>query len=363
VKVKQLDKGIIGVMSGTSLDGVDVACCKFIEENNRIQFLILACETYPYPEMWQTKLRNLPSSTAVDYAETHVKYGKYLGDLVQKFVEKHDLEPALVASHGHTIFHNPEAGFTSQIGDGASLSYASRLPVVCDFRSNDVAAGGQGAPLVPVGDMLLFADYEYCLNLGGFANISFASSSQRLAYDIAPANILLNHLAGQLGKEFDRNGEMAAKGFVNHELLNKLNSLDFYHLPGPKSLGREWLETKVLPLIENNQVSLYDKLATCNEHIAIQIAQNINNNSKEKVLVTGGGAFNANLIETIRRKTKATIIIPDPMLINYKEALIFAFLGWLRINERANSLSSVTGARFNSIGGALYLPPEINNEQ
>jgi len=347
---------IIGLMSGTSLDGVDLAFCEFAETGTGYTFSIGACETVPYPGTWLARLKTLPEATAMEYAETHTLYGRYLGELTKNFIRRNKLEAELVASHGHTIFHNPSKHYTAQIGEGAAIAAGCGLPVVCDFRTGDVAVGGQGAPLVPAGDQLLFGDYDYCLNLGGFANISMQVNDQRIAYDISPANIVLNYIAAQKGKRYDKDGKMAEAGNINTELLETLNSLGYYHMQPPKSLGREWVEKEILPMFTRYVISAEDAACTFCEHISIQVAAVVKNDPSKQMLVTGGGAFNNYLIKRLAENTSAQICIPDKKTVNYKEALIFAFLGLLRMEGKTNSLATVTGARYNVSCGAIYLP-------
>lgn len=347
---------IIGIMSGTSLDGVDLAHCTFEETENGYIYYLGICETIPYPELWLNRLKTLPLATAMEYAETHTSYGRYIGKLILDFINKNKISADFVASHGHTIFHNPAKQYTSQIGDGAAIASVCGLPVVCDFRTGDVAAGGQGAPLVPIGDQLLFSQYDYCLNLGGFANISMPLNGKRIAWDISPANIILNHIAGQKGKPYDKNGEMAASGMIHTELLQTLNSLGYYHIQPPKSLGREWIEKEIIPMLSLFNISLEDAACTFCEHIAMQIAVCLDNNSKKQMLITGGGTFNKYLFQRIAANTTVELIIPDSKTVNYKEALVFALLGLLRMKGEPNSLASVTGATHDVSGGAVYLP-------
>ncbi len=346
----------IGMMSGTSLDGVDLAHCTFQETSEGYTYILGVCETIPYPESWLSLLKSLPTASAQVYAETHTLYGRYLGKLIGDFVKRNQLSADFVASHGHTIFHNPGKHFTSQIGEGAAIAAGCGLPVVCDFRTGDVAAGGQGAPLVPAGDSMLFSKYDYCLNLGGFANISMQVKRARIAFDISPANIILNHIANSINKAYDHNGELAASGQIHMELLEKLNSLEYYHTPAPKSLGREWIEKEILPVLDSYNLDPEIAAHTFCEHIAIQVSASLDNNAGKQMLITGGGAFNTYLVARITAHTKVQIIIPDPKTVNYKEALVFAFLGMLRIQQKPNSLASVTGASHDVSGGAIYLP-------
>lgn len=345
----------IGVMSGTSLDGVDIAFCEFVEENSRWKYSIGCAETIPYNDNWKNILGILENSTAFDFAVTHNEYGHFLGKLIKDFIHRNNITPEFVSSHGHTIFHQPERKLTFQIGDGAAIAAECGLPVVCDFRSLDVAMGGQGAPLVPIGDKLLFDEFEFCLNIGGFANISYEKNNVRIAHDICPVNIVLNSLTRTIGKEFDNNGELASKGKINTDLLKEINQLEFYHLNAPKSLGKEWVLKYFIPVLNHYNISLEDKLATLCEHIAFQIAVVIGSASSKKLLATGGGAYNKFLMSRISELSKCNVIIPDSKTVEYKEALIFAFLGLLRLNKKVNCLKSVTGADNDSIGGAIYL--------
>ena len=347
---------IIGMMSGTSLDGIDFAHCTFQETNDGYTFILGMCETIHYTSSWLNRLKTLPQASALEYAETHVAYGRYIGKLIKDFINTNQLSADFVASHGHTIFHNPDKHYTAQIGDGAAIAMGCGLPVVCDFRSSDMAAHGQGAPLVPIGDELLFPEYDYCLNLGGFANISTKKSGKRIAFDISPANIVLNYIANKAGDTFDEGGKLAASGKIDAGLLDKLNSQDYYQKLPPKSLGREWVEMQILPLLNDSTISLQDASHTFCQHIAIQIAACVENNPKKKMLVTGGGAFNTFLVEKIVENTTVKLILLDEKTINYKEALVFAFLGLLRMKELPNCLASVTGATHDVAGGAVYLP-------
>jgi anhydro-N-acetylmuramic acid kinase len=343
----------IGVMSGTSMDGVDIAYCLFIEEENQWQFTIESAETIAYSDYWKNKLSTIEKAGSLDIARLHVEYGHYIGKIVSEFINKHQISPDLIGSHGHTIFHQPENGFTLQIGDGAAIASHLNCPVINDFRSLDVALGGQGAPLVPIGDQLLFSQYDYCLNLGGFANVSFNESDKRLAYDICPVNIALNYLANQSGKEYDNNGEVARSGSVDQSLLKKLNGIAYYSRSYPKSLGKEWLIKEFLPIVDGSNLQLKDIMRTVSEHISVKVSESISRKDSN-VLITGGGAYNTFLIDLIKSRTDNKITIPEKKIVEYKEAMIFAFLGLLRAEGKINTLSSVTGAKRDSIGGCLY---------
>ncbi|MFH0864570.1 MAG: anhydro-N-acetylmuramic acid kinase [Bacteroidota bacterium] len=347
---------VIGLMSGTSLDGVDIAYCEFSEHQSKWSYKIISAETYQYEDSWKKKLSDAMNSDALQFISLHKEYGSFLGKLVSNFISRNKISVDFIASHGHTIFHQPDKRLTFQIGDGSEIAAVCGLPVVYDFRSGDVALGGQGAPLVPIGDKLLFSDYDFCLNLGGFANISFDKNDKRIAFDICPVNIILNRYANLLGKPFDEDGLIASKGHNNKVLFSELNNIEYYSLKPPKSLGREWVEKQVIPITEKFDISIENKLRTLCEHMAWQIACVLNSEKKGKVLVTGGGAFNKYLISGIPKFSSHEIIIPEKMTVEYKEALIFAFLGLLRMNNQVNCLASVTGAGRDHSSGAVYLP-------
>lgn len=344
-------------MSGTSLDGLDIAYCSFSYNNHKWSFEIKEASTVSYTKAWLTKLQGAHKLSGAKLMELHNEYGTYLGKQVAQFVKNKSITNVdFVSSHGHTVFHQPDKGFTFQLGNGAAIAGACNCNVVNDFRSLDVALHGQGAPLVPIGDKLLFGDNAYCINLGGFANISYDVKSERIAFDICPANIVLNYLAQKVSKPYDKNGAIAAKGKVDSVLLTKLNALKFYKKLPPKSLGREWLEKEFLPILNSSKASVQDKLATVTEHIAIQIKNAIGNMQPGKILVTGGGAFNKHLMKLLQAELpQHQIIVPDAEIVNFKEALVFAFLGVLRWRGEDNCLSSVTGAKRNNKGGVIWL--------
>lgn len=338
-------------MSGTSLDGLDLCCVSF-DYDGAWRYRILKAESVVYPEELRNKLATAQSMTALEYARLHSDYGLYLGGQVKAFLERNNLKVDLIASHGQTVFHQPAVRFTGQIGSGAGIAAVTGIDTVCDFRTTDVALGGQGAPLVPIGDAVLFGDYAYCLNMGGFSNISYAEGAKRLAYDISPVNYVLNHYAAQRGMAFDRDGSMARSGHVCGELLAALNALPFYAQAGPKSLGREWVEAEVFPLIDAYSLPVEDVLATFVEHVAVQIGRHVRGG---RVLTTGGGARNAYLVERMQAVApQVRYVVPDPLTIDFKEALIFALLGALYMADMPNCLSTVTGAERDNIGGCLY---------
>ena len=348
---------VIGLMSGTSLDGVDIACCSFELKKNGWEYRIEQAETVAYSKEWKLQLVSMMDSTAVDYLKSHVAFGKYYGELIQSFIQRNKITPVLIASHGHTVFHQPQNGFTAQIGDGSQIAAITGIDTICDFRSKDLALGGQGAPLVPGGEVMLFSRYRFCLNLGGIANITILNGTQTVAFDICPVNMALNYLTNKIGMDYDKDGLLAAKGKVSEPLLKELNNLSFYKKTFPKSLGREWFEQEMQPLLDHSGFSMEDKLATVCEHVALQIAGIINQFStvtSDVLFITGGGAFNPVLISKLSQHSAVKIEVPDKITIAYKEALIFAFLGLLYHRNEMNVLCSVTGANRNHIGGALY---------
>lgn len=345
---------VIGLMSGTSLDGVDIAYCRFIQTDGQWRYEIVNVQTINYNNKWIEKLTNIGKQGAINFVQTHTEYGHYLGELTNNFIKKNNLDVDFISSHGHTVFHQPEKKITFQIGDGAAIAAKCNLPVVCDFRSLDVARGGQGAPLVPIGDKLLFSEYDHCLNLGGFANTSYDEGGKRIAYDICPVNIVLNKLAKELGKDYDDKGKTATSGKINVDLLKELNSISFYEKTSPKSLGKEWFTETFFPILSKYNISIQDKLRTVCEHIAVQIANTGTRDQNKTILLTGGGVHNDFLVSRIKAQSPHKIVIPLKKIVDFKEALIFAFLGVLRMRKEVNCLRSVTGASKDSIGGTIY---------
>ncbi len=345
----------IGLMSGTSLDGVDLVYTK-ISFDTQYNFKIIHSETIPYPKYWEEELKKAFYYSKDKLSDLDKSYGIYLAELINTFIIKNNIKTIdFIASHGHTIHHKPEEGYTLQIGNGQIIASKTGVKTICDFRSQDVALGGQGAPLVPIGDKLLFPTYTYCLNLGGFANISFDNAkNERIAFDICPTNIVLNHYTEQLGFAYDDKGEMAQSGTVNKALLDELNELPFYKVEKPKSLGFEYVEETILPLINTFKLAINDILATYVAHIAVQIGSKLT--KQGNVLVTGGGTFNTYLMKNIQAQTALTIEVPNKIIIDYKEALIFAFLGFLRNENQVNCLKTVTGATKDHSSGMVFYP-------
>ncbi len=351
---------VIGVMSGTSLDGIDVTEITFSTTNNKWSFQLGVCKTYGYSQSWEDRLRSAPSLSSKELEILNKEYTQYLASVINQFISEYNLtEIDAVCSHGHTILHQPHNGFTLQIGNLPELATLLQKKVVCDFRVADVALGGQGAPLVPIGDQLLFPDYDYCINFGGFANISFEKNKKMIAYDICPVNVVLNTYALKLGKAYDAEGNLAKSGKVHESLLKTLNRLPFYEILPPKSLGIEWVNKVIFPLIESYDVEPHDVLRTFTVHVAQCVGRSLeqaSNKRELKVLITGGGVYNTFLVNQIKKYTTATIVIPIPQLVEYKEALIFGLLGVLKLKDKVNVLASVTGAMRDHSSGNIFNP-------
>jgi anhydro-N-acetylmuramic acid kinase len=347
---------VIGVMSGTSLDGIDLAESFFtISKNDQWNFKIGKVETVPYPANWKFRLQEAIHFSEGRLRNLNEEYTQYLAGVISAFIDKHSLEDLdAVCSHGHTILHRPEKGVTLQIGNLPHLATLIEQTVVCDFRVQDVEMGGQGAPLVPIGDRLLFSNYDYCLNLGGFANCSFEKEDQRIAYDICPVNIVLNHYAQKLGVPFDKGGQLAAGGGLDSSLLEQLNALSFYKQAPPKSLGLEWVQQEIFPLLNASKNSAEKILHTFSEHVAMQLATQFHKYSS--ILVTGGGAYNRYLLERLNHYKDIDLAVPDPVLLEFKEALVFGLLGVLRFRDQVNCLASVTGAKEDHSSGVILVP-------
>lgn len=339
-------------MSGTSLDGLDLVICDFKYDQRKWQFKVIDAQTLPYPSVWKNALSGAFYLEKNELDKLDDEYGKFLSEQVNIFL-KGKKRPDLISSHGHTVFHRPQEGITRQIGNGEIIADKCSIPVVYDFRSLDVCLGGQGAPLVPVGDRDLFAEYDACLNLGGFSNISFDDNGKRLAFDICPVNIALNHFSSLLGLSYDKNGTSGKKGKINTKMLDKMNLLPYYQHPGPASLGIEWLKSEFLPLTETGEYNTYDILRTLYQHISHQISRVINKYNFSKVLISGGGAWNSFLIELIQNQTRSRLVIPSETIVNFKEAVVFAYLGLLKTRNEINCLSSVTGASKDSSCGKI----------
>ncbi len=357
-------------MSGSSLDGLDIVFAEFEEIAGKWSFEIGASDCVPYTDEWQTKLRTATTLPALEYLRLHSAYGHYVGELVNEFVAKHNLQHRvqMIGSHGHTTFHEPENQMTAQLGDGAAIAATTGINVVSDLRAMDVALGGQGAPIVPMGEKWLFPSYPLLLNVGGIANLSANLPGDYIAFDICPANRVLNMLVAEKGLAYDDGGRLAGTGFVRDEVLAKLNALEYYYRPYPKSLANSFGTETIYPLLKSANLSVADALRTMTEHMVIQTTRSIGKlvnkiaaGVERKLLVTGGGAFNSYFVERLQASIKGMnveVVVPDAQIVNYKEALVMALLAVLRWREENTVLSTVTGARRNSIGGAVWMGME-----
>ena len=342
----------IGLMSGTSLDGLDIVYVKF-HKNDYSEFEIIHSNTIEYSEFWEARLKNSIHLDTDLLSVLDYDYGQYLGNKTKEFISKNKITSVdFIASHGHTVLHQPDNGITFQVGDGQQIFNITNCITVSDFRTQDVQLGGQGAPLVPIGDRILFSEYDACVNLGGFANISYEFGDNRIAFDICPVNIVMNHYSKKIGLDYDDKGIIASNGSVHEGLLEDLNSLNYYSKKPPKSLGLEWVFRYVYPLLDDYKLDIEDVLRTFIEHVAQQISIIIH--PFNNVLFTGGGVYNDFLIKRIQIHSNTQIIIPPNDIINYKEALIFSLLGVLKIDDKINCLSSVTGAKINHSSGKIF---------
>ncbi len=345
---------VIGVMSGTSLDGLDIAWCRFTVLNGKYNFQIQKAKTIEYQSDIRGKLKTAHLLGGYELQVLHNEFGRFIGDHVKDFISENSISPCCIASHGHTVFHNPSIKLTLQIGNGASVAAITGIDTVCDFRTADVMLGGQGAPLVPFGDIHLFSEYDAALNLGGFSNITMIQHQPAVAFDICPVNIVLNLLSLRDGYKYDDKGERAKNGQIINELLEKLEKHPRYQNNDQSSLSREWVERFLHPLIADKQIEPRDYLRTFIEHIALRVSEVLKRFHVRSCLCTGGGTFNDYLLSRIRNYSAAELIVPDSLIVQYKEALIFAFLGLKRLQGDVNIYGEITGARKNSSSGIIW---------
>ncbi len=348
---------VLGLMSGTSLDGLDLCLAQFWQtDSGSWKFTILAAETEAYPQIWEQRLRDAPKSTAFELSVLNLEYGNYIAEKCKSFLEKNILadENCIISSHGHTVFHQPQIGLSLQIGSGKRIAESTGKVCVCNFREQDVLFEGQGAPLVPFGDQELFGNHTACLNLGGFANISYESQGKRIGFDICPVNILLNFYAQKLGLEYDQDGKIAESYPSSLPIIQALNSIPFYTQEPPKSLGKEWVEEYCQPILRHITPEL--AISAITEHGAVQIARTLLKSGKKEVICTGGGALNCYLMKRIQDLApQISFHTCSHELIQYKEALIFGFLGLTKVLGIDNVLCSVTGAKHDHCSGDVYL--------
>ncbi|MDX2002433.1 MAG: anhydro-N-acetylmuramic acid kinase [Chitinophagales bacterium] len=356
---------VIGLMSGSSMDGLDIAYCQIDTDGEQFKYKVLISECPAFPAKWKLRLEKLVLQNAITYIKTHTFFGHFVGEKVKEFIDRHQLRGKIdfIASHGQTVFHQPENLFTSQIGCGAAIAMRTGYPVVCDFRTSDVALGGQGTPIAPAANKYLFSEYKYFLNLGGISNIACNIDGKYVAFDVSAVNLALNKLAGYLGKEYDEDGNIARSGKINEMLLQELNASWYYEKDYPKSLSGGWVSKVMMPVFSRHSIPLEDKLRTTCELIAIQLGnafkqvqrrENVAISANDRILVTGGGAFNTFLMERIKAHLPLEVVVPDKETVKFKEAVLMALMGVLRVRNQINCFSSVTGASKDSIGGAIY---------
>jgi anhydro-N-acetylmuramic acid kinase len=356
---------VLGLMSGSALDGLDIVFVEFQENGGKWQYEIIHGETYPYEKEWVEKLRNAIHLKALDYQLLHVEYGHYIAGEVKKFINKHalDFKVQLIASHGHTSFHVPSKKMTAQLGDGAAIAASTGINVVSDLRAIDMALHGHGAPIVPIGEKLLLNEYDLFLNIGGIMNVSYRKPDEYIAFDVCPANRVMNMMAQKLGKEIDYNGDFARSGNLQPELLEQLNSLEYYRMPWPKSLANDFGTDVIFPMAAKGGYSIQDGLRTFVEHMAQQLKASLatlleGQTGNKRILITGGGAHNSFVVERLSallQEINVEVVVPDKVLVDFKEALIMGLIGVLRWREEINVMSSVTGADRDSIGGAVWM--------
>ncbi len=359
----------LGLMSGSSLDGLDVVHCslEITKDPVMVSWKLLAGETLPFSDLWTRRLANLPSQSAMSFAQTHVYFSYYTAELVNKFIAKHQIQPDFIAAHGHTIFHYPDKRFTTQIGDGGALAAATGFPVVCNFRTQDIALNGEGTPLAPAADRYLFPGYDFYLNIGGIANVTANVNGKYIAFDTAPANQIFNALAELSGKNYDQDGAIAAAGNILPDLAAALSRNDYYQKSYPKSLDNQWIRQRVLPLYYEYQGSVEDRMCTAIHQLVDETIRSIKtilqkeafNKASYRMLVTGGGGFNLFLMKILKEKAAAElnleIVLPEKNMVDFKEAILMVLLGALRLENLPNCFASVTGAKRDTVGGAVYL--------
>jgi anhydro-N-acetylmuramic acid kinase len=356
---------VIGLMSGSSLDGLDIAFVEFEETAGKWQFELLETACIPYPPEWRKKLTDPATLSARDYLLLHTDYGHYLGRCVNDFMEEKGLayRVQLIASHGHTAFHIPDRKMTAQLGDGAAIAAVTGIRTITDLRNVDMALGGQGAPIVPIGEKFLFPEYDFFLNIGGIANLS-VNQETFIGFDVCPANRILDLLAAESGKGYDENGNGAASGSLNEDVFRQLNAFPYYQLPFPKSLSNDFGLKEIFPLLSNAGLSSADALHTYSRHIVFQISKSLLKLKesmpalgKMRLLITGGGAHNRFIVDKLREAVMPggiECLVPEGKLTDYKEAVIMALMGALRWREDINVMCSVTGASKDSINGAVW---------
>ncbi len=359
---------VVGLMSGSSLDGIDLSYCSYSTSGDAFDWELLNHATYPIPDTWKSRLLHLPEQSAKTFVKTHTYFGHFLSEVINDFIERQKITPDFIASHGHTIFHEPNKRFTTQIGCGAAIATQTGLPVINDFRIQDISINGEGTPLAPAADLFLFEGYDFYLNLGGIANLTAKTVDQLVAFDVCPANQLLNFLANQINLAYDKDGILAKSGQLLPALMERLRDFEYYRMSYPKSLDNSWIKKEVLSIFQQFEEPVQDKLHTTCKFIAEEITNSLSTviqslkmgkNNHYKLLATGGGTFNEFLLECIvESNTKGNlpieVVLPEKEIIDFKEAILMGLLGVLRVQNRPNCFASVTGAKYDTIGGIVH---------
>ncbi|MGB0167057.1 MAG: anhydro-N-acetylmuramic acid kinase [Luteibaculum sp.] len=342
----------LGIMSGSSLDGLDLALSEYTLNQEKWSFKILHRDSIELPDNLKELLKTSTSLSGEDLVLLDITYGKWIASQLGDFLADYP-KPDVVGLHGHTVFHKPDLGYSLQIGSADHVAASVSCPVVSNFRQKNIALGGQGAPLVPIGDFHLFNDFDACVNLGGICNTTLLNRQDLLAWDISACNQVFNFLAHEMGQAFDKDGVIALSGSLDEDLLQALNRLSYYDLKAPKSIGNHWVKENFIPLVQRAKSSVPDKMHTVQRHLVDRICTELKSYGVKKALLTGGGAHNANFVQRLRDQGDIEFIVPEKQIVDFKEAIIFGFLALLRILCKENILSSYTNSKFNLSGGSI----------
>ncbi len=386
------DNLVIGLMSGTSCDGLDVALISVKQDQGLTDFKLLKAKSFPYSENLQRELKNLPQvrkNPAYNISQFNFYLAQTWAEMINDFLKENELtasEITLIASHGQTVWHQSEplqfvdrpVRSTLQIGDPSVLAKLTGIPVIGDFRVGDMAFEGQGAPLIPYFDFVFFSRFKkkiLAINIGGIANFTFIPDDGDLnkvtGFDTGPGNMLLDQAMIDLfGRPFDVNGETAFKGQLSDELLKYLLKIDSYiNMPPPKSTGREFYGKdfyfKIKKFAKNKNISPADIIHTLSFYTVMAIQTNYSSfvapkyGMPDMVVVSGGGAFNRFILEQLQIQFgDIPVYNSEEMGVNseFKEAIGFAVLGWSTLLGKPSNVPGVTGAKKATILGKICLP-------
>ncbi len=347
---------LLGIMTGSSKDGMDLSLCGFSGLDN-LHWEVIQHWSIPYNNQVLELVELNPSDSLTSVLTKQVGFTKWIANAVNKLETKVKIDA--IALHGHTVTHLPDQGFTFQMGSGASLYALTGIPVIADFRQQDIALGGEGTPMAPLADLVLFRDYDLFLNLGGIANVSCRKNDEITGYDIAPCNQVFDFFAKQLGSSYDKDGSWAAEGVLDQDLYNMLGGDPYFSQSAPKSLDNSYIKESFIPKMVNTKITPKDALHTFAHFLAKRIAHELSDAKtiKTKVLATGGGIRNTffkNLLDNQLAKLQMELVLPSDDIVEFKESILMALLAYYRLNNHENLLAKVTGASRDSIGGALY---------